>query len=64
MLQDEERAISKAASRRDDGRSISPARIADIPFEFVGEVAGASAVAEASDIEGGSAASRHVAVLM
>lgn len=30
----------------------------DIPFEFVGEVSGARAVAEASHVEGGSTA-RH-----
>lgn len=30
-----------------------------LPFELVGEVTGASAVAEASDVEGGTAA-RHL----
>ncbi len=59
LVQDEERAISKTASRRDDGRSIPPARIVDIPFEFVGEVASTRAVAEASHVEG-STTSRHV----
>lgn len=52
--------------RRLDGRSISPrartrtrtTRIADIPFEFVGEVASTRALAEASHVEGGTT-SRH-----
>jgi hypothetical protein len=34
--------------------------LSNIPFELVGEVAGAGAVAEASDIERGAAAARHV----
>lgn len=34
-------------------------RIEDIPFEFVGQIAGASTVAEASDVESG-AATGHV----
>jgi hypothetical protein len=32
----------------------------DVPFEFVGEVARASALAETSHVEGGAAAARHV----
>lgn len=32
---------------------------ADIPFEFVGEVASAGAVAEATDIESGATSRRH-----
>lgn len=31
----------------------------DVPLELVGQVAGAGAVAEAGDIEGGAAAARH-----
>lgn len=31
----------------------------DVPFEFVGEVARASALTEASHVEGGAAAARH-----
>lgn len=34
--------------------------MSNIPFELVGEVAGAGAVAEAGDIERGAAAARHV----
>jgi hypothetical protein len=32
----------------------------NVPFEFVGEVARAGAVAEARDVERGAAAARHV----
>ncbi len=32
----------------------------DVPFELVGEVARAGAMAEAGDVEGGAAAARHV----
>jgi hypothetical protein len=32
----------------------------DVPFELVGEVAGAGAVAEAGDVERGAASARHV----
>lgn len=32
----------------------------DVPFELVCEIASAGAVAEASDVESGSAAARHV----
>jgi hypothetical protein len=31
----------------------------DVPFEFVGQVARASALTEASHVEGGAAAARH-----
>lgn len=31
----------------------------DVPFEFVGKIASAGAVAEASYVEGGAAATRH-----
>lgn len=31
----------------------------DVPFEFVGQVARASALAETSHVEGGAAAARH-----
>lgn len=34
-------------------------RVVDIPFELEGEVAGASAVAEARHVQGGSATARH-----
>lgn len=43
-----------AASRRRLG--------GDVPFELVGEVAGASALAKAGHVEGGAAAARHVGV--
>lgn len=44
---------------KNDGRSSHRLiLVVDIPFEFVGEVAGASAVAEASHVEGGTT-SRH-----
>lgn len=33
----------------------------DVPFELVGEVAGAGAVAEAGDVERGAASARHIA---
>lgn len=46
------------------GGSGSLGTLGDVPLEFVGEIAGARAMAEASDIEGGSAASRHVVSLM
>jgi hypothetical protein len=36
----------------------------DIPFELVGEVASACAVAEAGDVERGAAAARHVCLLV
>jgi hypothetical protein len=36
--------------------------LGNVPFEFVGEVASAGAVAEARDVEGGTAAARHGAV--
>lgn len=59
LFEDEERrAILRTASRRDDDRSIPRARIVDIPFEFVGEVASTRAMAKASDVEGG-ATTRH-----
>lgn len=32
----------------------------DVPFEFVGKVARARALAEAGHVEGGAAAARHV----
>lgn len=32
----------------------------DVPFEFVGKIASARAVAEASHIEGGATSARHV----
>ena len=35
----------------------------NVPFEFVGEVASAGAVAKASDVEGGTTAARHDAVI-
>lgn len=34
----------------------------DVPFEFVGKVAGAGTVTEAGDVEGGAAATRHIGV--
>lgn len=42
----------EAAGRKQEG--------GDVPFEFVGEVARAGTLAEASDIESGAAAARHV----
>jgi len=47
--------------RQDDGRCGRGLR--DVPFEFVGEVASAGAVAEARDVErGATTARRHLAV--
>lgn len=51
--------MNRIGTGDDDGRSISPARIVDIPFEFVGEVACAGALAEASHIESRSPSSRR-----
>lgn len=36
----------------------------NVPFEFVGEVARAGAVAKARDVEGGAAAARHVRLML
>ena len=44
--------------REDDGRAGGEA-LGDIPFELVGKVASAGAVAEAGDVERGSSAARH-----
>jgi hypothetical protein len=44
----------------DDIDAASLARLdSDVPFEFVGEVARASALTEASHVEGGATAARH-----
>ena len=50
--------MNRIGTGDDDGRSISPARIVDIPFEFVGEVASTRAVAKTSHVER-STPSRH-----
>lgn len=55
MLKSRNRCAREAG---DDDRSGSRI-VVDVPFEFVGKVAGARAVAEASDVEGGAAAARH-----
>jgi hypothetical protein len=44
--------------RKDDGRV--GRGLGNVPFEFVGEVASAGAVAKASDVERGTTAARHL----
>jgi len=48
----------ESAGRRARGRDVATNKPA-ISLEFVGEVPGAGAVAEASDVEGGATAARH-----
>jgi hypothetical protein len=47
---------------KDDGRVGRGLR--NVPFEFVGEVASAGAVAEAGDVERGTTAARHLVMEM
>jgi hypothetical protein len=38
--------------------------LGNVPFEFVGEVASAGAVAEAGDVERGTTAARHLVIVL
>lgn len=53
---------AKEGRRRfeDDDIFVSSFEFVDVPFEFVGKVASAGAMAEACDIEGSPTSSRHV----
>ena len=42
-----------------EGGGLEASAAMDIPFEFVGKIASASAVAEAGNVESGSSATRH-----
>lgn len=53
------RELDGFSRERVGAREEGPLSSQDVPFEFEGEIARASAVAEAGDVEGGTASARH-----
>lgn len=62
MRRSRDRCARRGGREGGDDRSASRI-VVDVPFELVGKVAGARAVAEASDVERGAAAARHLCKL-